>query len=89
VGVKAIWRKQEAVGARLPVQAEPPVGVVLTAKLPVVVAALRTMGDGLRLVRVKSVGAVVLLMGVGPKSCVEGERTTPVRASPLPVSDRW
>ena len=87
--MKAIWRKQEAVGARLPVQAEPPAVALSMAKLPVVAAALRVMGEGLRLVRVKSVGTVVLLMGVGPKSCVEGESTRPVRARPLPVRERW
>ena len=48
--------------------------VLLRAKSPVRVVEVRVMGDGLRLVRVKSVGAVVLLMGAGPKSCVAGVR---------------
>ena len=39
----------------------------------------------MRLVRVKRVGALVLLMGTGPKSCVAGVRIRPVRGRPVPV----
>ena len=88
VGEKVIWRRQEAVGAISPVQAGPPVAALLRAKSPVVVVELRVMGEGLRLVRVKRVGAVVLLMGVGPKSFVSGVSWRPVRARPLPVRAR-
>ena len=47
VGVKTIWTKQEALGARVPVQAGPPVGRWwLRVKSPVVVGVVRVMGGG-------------------------------------------
>src|SRR6202789_1311607 len=46
VGEKVIWRKQEAPAARVPVQAEPPVGAVLKAKSPVMVGVVRVMAAG-------------------------------------------
>ena len=38
-----------------------------------------------RFVRVKSAGALLLLTGMEPKSCVVGLRMRPVRATPVPV----
>ncbi len=58
------------------------------AKLPVVVGDERVTDDVVRLVRVKRVGALVLLMGTGPKSCVAGVRIRPVRGRPVPVRVR-
>jgi hypothetical protein len=89
VGVKMRLRKQEALGARLPVQAWPPVGERVgsaKAKLPVVVGVERETVVGVRFVSVKRVGALVLWTGIGPKSCWLGVRTRPVRAWPVPVS---
>ncbi len=55
-------------------------------KLPLVVGVERVTGEVVRLVRVKRVGALVLLMGTGPKSSVTGLRIRPVRGRPVPVS---
>jgi len=55
-------------------------------KLPVVVGVERVTEEVVRLVRVKRIGALVLLTGMGPKSCVVGVRTRPVRGRPVPVS---
>src|ERR1700677_1991879 len=85
VGEKVIWRKQEAAGAREPVQAGPPVGALLRAKSPVMVGVVRVTVAVVWLVRVKRVGALVLLTGMGPKSCVMGVRRRPVAGMPVPV----
>src|SRR3984885_7185385 len=88
VGEKVIWRKQEAAGARVPVQAGPPVGAVLKAKSPVRGGAGRGMGAWVWWGRGKRVGALVLLMGTGPKSWLMGVRRRPVEGMPLPVSEK-
>jgi len=85
VGEKLTLKKQEALGASWPVQAAPPVGEVLSAKSPVSVGPMRVMVDAVRFVRVKSAGALVLLKGTVPKSCVVGVRMRPKRATPVPV----
>jgi len=88
VGVKIRLTKQEALGARAPLQTGPPVGNVVgsaTLKLPVVVGVLMEMVEVVRLARVKRVGALVLCTGMGPKSCVMGVRVRPVRGRPVPV----
>ena len=79
VGLKVIWRKQEAVGARFPVQEGPPVVLVAMVKSPVVVTDWRIAVAGVvrRLARVKVIGAEELLMGMGPKSCEMGVRSMP------------
>ncbi len=82
-GVKVIWMVQEALGARVWVQGE--LVVVTRVKSPVAVVELRVMGEGVALVRVKAAGALVLAMGMGPKSEVVGERRSPVRGRPVPV----
>jgi hypothetical protein len=86
VGEKVTWRKQEAAGARMPMQVGPPVVDVLKAKSPVMVGVVRVMGAALWLVRVKRVGGLVLLTGTGPKSWLMGVRRRPVAGMPLPVS---
>ena len=88
VGVKITLTKQEALGARGPLQAVPPVGAEVGSarvKLPVVVGVERETVAGVRLVRVKRTGALVLWTGMGPKSCVSGVRRRPVRGRPVPV----
>ena len=86
VGLKAIWTKQEAETLRVPVQGEPPLAAELRAKSPLRAGAVRVMGVALevRLVRAKRAGALVLLMGTMPKSCVAGVRTRPSRGRPIP-----
>jgi len=54
-------------------------------KLAVVVGAVRVTVAGVRLVRVKRMGALVLWTGTVPKSCVIGVRMRPVRGRPVPV----
>jgi len=88
VGVKRIWRKQEALGVRVPVQGAPPVGAALRAKSPVVVGVLRVTEVAVELVRVKRVVGLVLWMGMGPKSRLTGVRMRPVRGRPVPVRVR-
>ena len=68
-------------------QGEPPVGAVEMAKSPVMAGAVRVMGVALevRLVRVKSVGALALWTGTVPRSWVRGVRTRPVGGRPVPV----
>jgi hypothetical protein len=86
--VKITLTKQEALGTRGPVQAAPPVGERVEsarAKLPVVVGVERDTVAGVRLVRVKRTGALVLWTGTGPKSCVSGVSRRPVRGRPAPV----
>ena len=88
VGLKRMLTKHEALGASEPVQAGPPVGKAVAsamAKLPVVVGVLRVTVVVVRLVRVKSVGALVLWSGTGPKSCARGVRIRPVSGRPVPV----
>src|SRR5580692_7970049 len=88
VGLKVMLTKQEALGASGPLQVGPPVGLVVglaREKLPVVVAVVRETVVGVRLVRVKRIGAEVLWTGIGPKSCVGGVRMRPVRGRPVPV----
>src|SRR6266851_992642 len=88
VGVKITLTKQELLGAREPLQAAPPVGAVVESarvKSPVVVGVERETAAGVRLVREKRVGALVLWTGMGPKSCVSGVRRRPVRGRPVPV----
>jgi hypothetical protein len=60
------------------------------AKSPVVVGGVSVaeVCVAVRLVRTKRLGPLVLLMGTGPKSCVAGVRTRPVRARPVPVRVR-
>ena len=53
-----------------------------------VVGAERLTVAGVRLVRVKSVGALLLWTGIGPKSCAMGVRNKPVRGRPVPVRVR-
>ena len=72
VGEKLMLKKQEALGARGPLQAEPPVGVELRAKSLVAMGAVRLTVAVVRLVRVKSEGALVLWTGTVPKSSVDG-----------------
>jgi hypothetical protein len=91
VGAKVMLRKQEALGARSPVQIWLPVGNVVGSarvKLPVVVGAERLTVAEVRLVRVKRVGALVLWTGIGPKSCGLGVRMRPERDCPVPVRVR-
>ena len=88
VGAKATSTKQEAVGARVPVQGAPPEGAVLITKPALVVGAVRETAAEVRLVRVKSVGALVESMGMAPKSWLTGVRMSPVSGRPLPVSAR-
>jgi hypothetical protein len=86
--VKVRLTKQEALGAREPEQAGPPVGAVVALameKSPAVVGAERETAEVVRLVRVKRVGALVLWTGTGPKFCVMGVRMRPVRGRPVPV----
>jgi hypothetical protein len=88
VGVKMTLMKHAALGARGPLQAGPPVGKVVGSareKSPVVVGVERETVAAVRLVRVKRDGALVLWTGMGPKSCVMGVRTRPLRAVPVPV----
>src|SRR5277367_1730937 len=92
VGLKMRLRKQEELGAREPVQAGPPVGKAMgsamgsaMANAPVVAGADRDTLAGLRLVRVKRAGALVLWTGTGPKSCAIGVRIRPVSGRPVPV----
>jgi hypothetical protein len=88
VGAKTMLRKQEALGAREPLQAGPPVGAeaaVVMAKSPVTVGIESATVEEVRLVRVKRVGALELWTGMLPKSCVTGARMRPVRGRPVPV----
>jgi hypothetical protein len=91
VGVKMTLVKQEALGAREPEQAWPPVGAAVGSarrKFPVVVGVERETVAEVRLVRVKRMGALVLWTAMGPKSCVMGVRMRPVRGRPVPVRVR-
>ena len=88
VGAKAMLRKQEAVGARAPLQAGRRWGVVAEGEVAGEGGGGEGDGGGVRLVRVKRVGALVLWMGTGPKSCVVGVRRRPVRGRPVPVRVR-
>ena len=62
VGVKTIWREQEAFWARVPVQGDPPLVLGARMKSPVMAGAEREIGVVLevRLVRVKRIGALLL-----------------------------
>ena len=90
VGAKAIWMKQEALGARVPVQGGPPVVLVIEGEVSGDGGWVRVMGVALevRLVRVKRVGALVLWTGTVPKSCVTGVRMRPWSGRPVPVRVR-
>jgi len=85
VGAWTIWMKQEALEARGPLHAGPPLEAGLMMKSPVTVGAERFAVVGVRLVRVNSVGALELWIATGPKSCWVGVRTRPVSGRPLPV----
>ena len=85
VGAKTTLKKQEALGARGPLQGEPPVGMLLRVKSPVSVGAVRVTVTEVRLVTVKRMGALALLAGTVPKFCVVGLSRTPDRAMPAPV----
>jgi len=87
-GAKATWMKQDALGASGPLHVEPPLGALVMMKSPVRAGAERVVAVGVRLVRVKSVGALELWMATGPNSCWVGVSRRPVRGSPLPASAR-
>jgi hypothetical protein len=59
--------------------------VAVGVKLPVVDGVERETAAEVRLVRVRRTGALVLWMGMGPKSCVSGVSRRPVRGRPVPV----
>jgi hypothetical protein len=79
--------KHEALGASGPPQAEPPVGSLEKANSPVRIGAESVAVVGVRLVRVKIVGALELCTATGPKSCWVGVSRRPVSGSALPVSE--
>jgi hypothetical protein len=85
VGANAALKKQEALGASVPLQGWPPVGAVLRAKSPEVVRLAMETAVVVRFVSVKSTGALMLWTGTEPKSCVSGLRMRPVSARPVPV----
>ena len=84
-GAKTALKKQEALGARVPLQGWPPVGAVLRAKSPENMRLVMETAAVVRFVSVKSMGALVLWTGTEPKSCVSGLRIRPVSARPVPV----
>ena len=88
VGAKTIWRKHVAEAARTPEQGAPPVGAAERLKSPVMTGGVMVIGLEVRLVRVKSVGALMLCSGTVPKSCVAGARIRPSEGRPVPVSVR-
>src|SRR3954454_6320828 len=63
VGVYAICKKHEALGASGPEQVAPPVVALLTTKSPGMAGAERSAAVAVRLVRVKSLGSLELWRG--------------------------